>query len=461
MTDNLSKYLDGEAIERGIRYLETGRHDRPKSPVNGTAKPVNGGKFFADAVLSKASEIKPASINWLWREWLSAGKLHILAGEAGTGKTTIALSLAATVSSGGLWPDGTRAQAGNVVIWSGEDSAADTLVPRLIAAGANRDRVFFVQGIEEYSGKRAFNPAKDIEPLRRKLLEIGNVSLIIVDPIVAAIIGDSHKNAEVRQGLQPLADLAEELQATVFGITHFTKGTQGKNPTERVTGSLAFAAAARVVMVAAKVKNTPEGEPSRIFCRSKSNIGRDDGGFGYDLTQGELPGYQGIEASSVAWREPIEGTARELLSEADGEAKEEHGALKDGKDFLRDLLVENSLPVKEVEEEAREAGISWATVRRAKEALGVVSLKTGTPPRWEWVLPNNEKHEYAKCRQGAQDAHVWDVERLDQDAQHKKVEHLEHLQAGVRLAGDGDLSTLLLDSEQVEHLAQNYVEVIL
>ncbi|MCL2021543.1 MAG: AAA family ATPase [Betaproteobacteria bacterium] len=304
---------------------KVGKHD---SPVNSAPQAKPGGvvahpdkHYFSEVLLASASGIKPVPVSWLWRGWLAAGKMHILAGEAGTGKTTIAMSLAATLSSGELWPDGTQAKVGNVVIWSGEDGEEDTLVPRLMAGGADLTRVRFVTGMADQNGRRAFNPAKDMEPLRRKLLEIGDVSLIVVDPIVSAISGDSHKNAGVRQGLQPLSDLAEELGAAVLGITHFTKGSQGRNPTERVTGSLAFAAAARIVMAAAKRKDAKDGESSRIFCRSKSNLGRDDGGFGYDLIQRNLSHVE-IEASYVSWGEAVEGTAKKLLHEADLDARQ-------------------------------------------------------------------------------------------------------------------------------------------
>jgi MoxR-like ATPase len=95
-------------------------------------------------ILVNGADLKPEPIRWLWDAWLARGKLHILAGAPGQGKTTIALAFAATVTSGGRWPDGARSAAGNVLVWSGEDDPADTLLPRLMAAGADPKRVFFV-----------------------------------------------------------------------------------------------------------------------------------------------------------------------------------------------------------------------------------------------------------------------------------------------------------------------------
>ena len=116
--------------------------------------------------------------------------------------------------------------------------------------------------------------------------------MLIVDPVVSAVAGDSHNNTEVRRALQPLVDLANRIGAAVIGISHFSKGGQGSDPASRVIGSIAFTAVARVVLVAAKVKGD-DGEQRRIFARSKSNIGSDAGGFEYEINQQEImPGIQ-------------------------------------------------------------------------------------------------------------------------------------------------------------------------
>ncbi len=97
--------------------------------------------------------------------------------------------------------------------------------------------------------------------------------MIIIDPIVMAIAKDSHKNAETRRDLQPIVDLAADLKAALLGVTHFTKGTEGRSPIDRVTGSLAFGALAQVVMLAAKKQDEDDKPGVRIFMRAKSNIG--------------------------------------------------------------------------------------------------------------------------------------------------------------------------------------------
>ncbi len=229
------------------------------------------------------------------------------------------------------------------------------MVPRLTLAGADLSRVYFVHEVVEGTGRRAFDPAKDIEGLRETMAAIGGVSLLIVDPIVSAIAGDSHKNAEVRRGLQPLADLAASMNCALLGITHLSKGTAGRDPIERLTGSLAFGALARLIFITAR--NQEDG--SRLFCRAKSNIGPDGGGFAYDMHQGVLPPpHLNVHSSTVGWGAPLEGTARELLAEADA-VQEDDGhssAMQRAKEFLLEYLSKGEATAASVEVAAKAAG---------------------------------------------------------------------------------------------------------
>jgi putative DNA primase/helicase len=347
------------------------------------------GEYACCVELLRGSDVKPEAVTWLWPGWLAAGKMHILGGAPGTGKTTISLALAATVTTGGRWPDGSRSPVGNVVIWSGEDDPADTLVPRLALSGADLSRVYFIADVFDGDGRRSFDPARDMEPLRRKLAEVGDVRLLIVDPIVSAVMGDSHKNAEVRRSLQPLVDLAAVMRCALLGITHFSKGTGGRDPVERLTGSLAFGALARVVMVAAKHQEEgDDGRTVRLFIRAKSNIGPDDGGFEYDLHQAELKTHPGIFASSVLWGVRVEGAARELLATADATGDDgEGGTLADAKRFLADLLADGPMRAGEVFKDADQAGYSKRSIQRAANAIKVERHKDGMKGGWTWRLP--------------------------------------------------------------------------
>ena len=333
-----------------------------------------------------AGSLHPEPIAWLWDGWLARGKVHVLAGSPGTGKTTAALDLAAILTTGGRWPDGTRAPVGSVLIWSGEDDPKDTLVPRLIAAGANLERVHFVGSVVEVEGIRSFDPARDGDLLHHHAaLMDPPPALLLVDPIVSAVAGDSHKNAEVRRALQPLVDLALAVRCVVLGISHFTKGTAGRDPVERVTGSLAFGALARVVMAAAKLSEEEGG--GRMLARAKNNLGPDSGGFAYELEPVELADHPGVHTTRVVWGPPLEGTARELLGMAEqSDDPEERNALEDARGFLLALLADGPMPAKQIMREAHEAGHAERTIKRAKKALGIEARKAGMKDPWLWHL---------------------------------------------------------------------------
>jgi hypothetical protein len=348
--------------------------------------------------LVNGADIKPESIRWLWDGWLARGKMHLIGGQPGTGKTTIAMSFAATVSRAAStpvqWPDNTKCETGgNVVIWSGEDDPADTLIPRLRAAGADVSRVYIVKGVREGDEVRAFDPAKDIAALRAALQAAGGAALIILDPIVSAVSGDSHKNAETRRGLQPLVELARDFDAALIGVTHFSKGTGGREPVERITGSLAFGALARIVLVAANKPAKAAGERfSRMLARAKSNIGPDGGGFAYELRRVLHPENDSVLASRVEWGNALTGAARDLLADAE---QDTGGAGRDAEAFIRAMLADGPKLAKELREAATGHGLAWRTVARAKKQMGGVhvhKIQGGRHGGWEWSLVQ-ERHK--------------------------------------------------------------------
>jgi hypothetical protein len=336
--------------------------------------------------LIRAGSLTPEPIRWLWPGWLARGKLHVLAGAPGTGKTTIAMHFAACVSAGRALPSGWKPERGHILIWSGEDDPADTLVPRLITAGADLDRIRFVGEVTERGKRYPFDPARDVDKLAAAAAGIGDVAMAIVDPLVSAVSGDSHKNAEVRRGLAPLVELSASLGAALVGVTHYSKGTAGRDPLERVTGSVAFGALARIVLGTVR-QAAGDGEPlSMMLARAKSNIGPDGDGFAYAFEQTELPG--GIHASRIVWGAQVAGTARELLAEPEPDGGHSEG--QDAAGFLRALLAEGSRPAKEIFSEAKAAGFSKDAMHRAKRKIGAIASKQGMENGWAWRLPNPE-----------------------------------------------------------------------
>jgi putative DNA primase/helicase len=356
---------------------------------------ANGAESGRQSLLVVADQIKIEAVDWIWKGWLAARKFHILGGAPGTGKTTIALKVASTISTGNHWPDGSLAPKGKVVIWSGEDGIEDTLAPRLKAAGADLSNILFVGEVPDRESRRSFDPGTDMAVLLDELEMHKDLRLLILDPVVTTVTGNSNQNAEVRRALQPLVGLANRTGCSVLGITHLSKGTIGRNPVERINGSLAFGALARIVWVAAK-SDSNESQEDRILCRAKSNIGEDSGGFTYELITTEVPGAPGIEASVVNWIAPVEGQARDLLTAREGDSSEA-GALRDAMSFLAGLLSGGPLPVQAIKKEANDAGHSWITIRRASAKLGIESQKDGMRGGWKWHLDRtcSSKDEHA------------------------------------------------------------------
>jgi len=355
-------------------------HRKPLNETFSAQEPNEG------VILVKASEMNPRPIDWLWDGWIAKGKLHLIGGVAGTGKTTLSLDLASQITNGGEFPDGQRAKIGDVVMWTGEDDPEDTLTPRLMAMNANLEKLHFIRGLNDGRNIVPFNPATDMTELETRLESIRDLKLLIIDPIVAVTTGDSNNNAETRKDLTPLTQLAEKLKIAVIGITHFTKNTSGKEPIERFTGSLAFGAVARVAMVATKTKDE-EGKDTRIFLRVKSNIGRDDGGIYYSLEETKTS--TGIETSKIAWGGMVAGSGRELLAQAEEESTGE--GLKDCIEWLTETLSSREMKSKDAVKEAKDAGFTEATLRRARKKLGVISTKKGLIGEdgyWVIELPN-------------------------------------------------------------------------
>jgi len=333
-----------------------------------------------------ASAIQPQAIRWAWPGWLALGKLTILAGAGGTGKTTLTIGLAATMTSAGRWPDGEPCrERRSVVIWSSEDDPADTIVPRLIAAGADLSRVYILRGRINGLGEiEPFDPARDMDLLAAELERIGDVGMVMLDPIVSAVAGDMHRANDVRRALQGLVDLAEQYGCAVLGITHFSKGSAGNNPAERVLGSQAFGALARTVLVAAK----QEGSEQRVLARAKSNIADDSGGCSYTVEECTVG--DGITTTRVLWGERIEGSAREILADVErteADQEDHRTELDDAIDFLRELLAHGPVPTQQIKKDADGSGLSWATVRRAQKAIGAKAKKGGVKDGWSWLLP--------------------------------------------------------------------------
>jgi hypothetical protein len=314
-------------------------------------------------------DIEPQAVEWLWHNRIALGKLSLLVGQPGLGKTFLACDMAARVSRGVAFPDGSLPPFGEAAILTAEDGAADTLRPRLDAAGADVARVHHIDGIRSNDGKpRYLSLASHLPVIEEWLKAHPEVRLFVVDPISAFMgDGDSHKNAEVRAVLGPLADLAERHRLAVLGITHLTKG-QAK-AINRIIGSIAFVAAARAAWLIGEDPDTPE---RRLFLPVKNNLGK-AGGLAYRLVGED-------QATRIEWDpEPV------LISADDIDDDGERTPIEEAREWLDAQLDDKPVPSASVLKQAKADGIAERTLRRAKTELGIVSEKDGKA--WVWRLP--------------------------------------------------------------------------
>jgi len=326
----------------------------------------------AELIVQCAADVKPEPVEWLWPGRVALGKLTLIAGEAGLGKSQVSIAMAGAVTTGGEWPcaEG-RALLGDVVILSAEDGVADTIVPRLMEAGADLKRVHIINAVKDASGRRGFNLSADLDLLERKISESDNVRLIIIDPI-SSYLGpkvDSHVNAAVRAVLEPVTEMAARLRVAIVAITHPPKGT-GTTAINRFIGSIAFVAASRAAFM---VTRDADDDTRRLFLPVKNNLAPLGKGLAFRLEQRLVA--DGIVGSSVAWEtETVTITADQALQAADDRGGG-GGAGADAEEFLREALAGGAVAVIDLKADAKEAGLSWATIRRAKDRLGVVAKR--------------------------------------------------------------------------------------
>ncbi len=338
-------------------------------------------------VSTRASDITPEAVQWLWAGRLAIGKHTCIAGEPGTGKSQLSVAIIAAVTTGGEWPCGEgRPKAGSVIILSAEDGAADTIVPRLMAAGADLRRVHIVSSVIETDGKgrRSFNLQSDIELLERKIAEIGDAVLVIIDP-VSSYLGktDSHKNSEVRGVLEPFSDMADRKRVAILSVTHFSKSGAGSTmkALHRFIGSIAFTGAPRAAFA---VIDDAENEGRKLFLHAKNNLAAIPQGLAFRLEQTIVA--ENIVVSRVCWEsDPVNTTADQAMA-AEASGTGGRSAAAEAEEFLSDLLAAGPLPQKEVKAAAEGAGLAWATIRRAKDRLGIKPHKAGMDGGWLWGL---------------------------------------------------------------------------
>jgi AAA domain len=346
-----------------------------------------------ELMATRATDIKPERVEWLWGGRLAFGKHTAIGGDPGAGKSQIVCSAAAAATTGGLWPcrEGTAPDC-SVVILNAEDGAADTIVPRLMALNADLNRIHIINAVRDANGHRGVNLQHDLELLEHKVNEIGDVGLISIDPI-SSYLGkaDSHKNAEVRSVLEPLGSLAGRTKAALLSVTHFSKSGNGSGKAlHRFIGSIGFVGAPRIAFAAIEDAESPG---RYLLLHAKNNLAAPPSGLAYRLEQ-TLVTADNIVASRIVWEgQHVDISANEALA-ADN-AGADASARHEAEELLRGILAAGPVAVQTIRAEASSAGMSWSTVRRAQKQMQIRPRKAGMEDGWVWELPTSKTVEDA------------------------------------------------------------------
>jgi len=336
-------------------------------------------EVLGQLVYTRISDVQPEAVQWLWPGRIPLGELTMIVGDPGLGKSQICASLASVVTNGGRWPvDRTQAERGSILILSAEDNIRHTIRPRLDAAGADVERCHTLQAVRRIDERGnsfigSFSLAEDLAKLGVLMQEIGDVRLVIIDP-VSAYLGetDSHKNAEVRGMLAPLTTLAGDHHAAIILVSHLTK-SQSANALMRVQGSIAFAALCRAVW---GVTADKDDRQRRLFMPLKNNLGQDKTGLAYAIEPFDLPTEPPIPTSRIMWEAQLVETS---VEEAFGAAMthDERTDTDAAKELLLEVLADGRVKASDVQRIAKSGGHSLTTLGRAKRLLKVESKREG------------------------------------------------------------------------------------
>ena len=344
----------------------------------GTYGPVVA-SMAREPILTPLADVQPERVAWLWASRIPRGKLTLLDGDPDLGKSTCTLDLAARVSRGVMMPDGSPGvDAADVILLSAEDGLADTVRPRLDAAGADCRRVTALT-MNGPDGDDLPSIPGDLTALRNAITE-RRAALVVVDPLMAYLSGtvNSHRDQDVRRALAPLASVAESTGAALVVLRHNAKAAN-TNPLYRGGGSIGIIGAARSGLVVAR---DPDDESRCILAVAKGNLAPKPAALAYRIIGADNG------AGRVEWLGATAHTAAQLLATAASD--DDRSAVEQACDVLRELLGEGPLDAKQAQRQVEEAsGVSHNTVRAARIRLGVIVRREGfgRGGRWLWALP--------------------------------------------------------------------------
>lgn len=346
---------------------------------------VDASEVIGGPILQCLADIEAAAVKWLWPGRIPLGRITLLVGRPGEGKSFLTTYMAARISTGSPWPDGSECPQGSVILISAEDDPADTIRPRLDAHYADTQRVHLLSMVRriEADGKRhdVMFTLADLAALETALQALSDCRLLVVDPIGSFLGGrtDAHRDNEVRAVLAPVTKLAEKYGPAVLVVAHRRK-SGGNIADDLALGSRAFTGIARSVW---HLTRDSEDKNHRLLLPGKNNLAPEGTGLAFTIC-GEPP--------AIVWeRDPVAMTADDALIVENGDECKRPGpepeARNQAAEWLRDLLRAGPMESGKIKGEATEAGYTWRTVHRAKDELGIKPYKEQFGGSWMWKLP--------------------------------------------------------------------------
>ena len=400
--DKLSSFLRGRGGK--VRFLRW--PERYKGTTTGIDDVLAAGEVTVQEVYRWAEEapdlesipvgvsmadIEPERVEWLWDRRIPKGKVTILDGDPGKGKSTILYDLGARITAGKDLPDGQPTEKAGVLIVSREDGAADTIVPRFLAAGGDPTKARIIGASEQ------FVIPDDLDKLERAIKQ-DNVSFVAIDPVMSFLSDNINSNSDqqVRGALQPLVDIAERTGAAITLCRHMNKSSGGP-AIYRGQGSIGFIGIVRSGLV---VGEHPDREQVFVLAGQKHNLSKPPESIAYRIKSAG----PGDDTAVIEYLGISEVTAQQMNAAPQDES--ERDKLTEAREFLRNILRAGPVPTKQIKAEANEADIAWRTMERAKASLKVQAVKESESGRWMWTL-NGPPEE------GDEDREVADEHRHD------------------------------------------------
>jgi hypothetical protein len=367
---NLDDHADG-AIPRFASHS--------RSVASSASQPPASGRKPLPPVVA-LSQIVPEPLRWLSPGRLAAGKITLLDGDPGLGKSTLLCEFAARISRGDPLPGGDAAPPRPVVLMSAEDDPYDTIRPRIDAAGGDPRRVIAFATLPNDASNETLGAIPDHLYVIEEIITRTRAALLIIDPLVAFLARGHNANSDqgVRRAFHALKGLAERTGVAVVAVRHLNKSMTA-NPLYRGGGSIGIIGAARCGLLLAP---DPEDAERRILASTKDNLGLPPPSLAFRLLSSP-----GSDVARVVWEGESQWTAGQLLRES-ASGVPTHSLLADAREWLRAALADGPRSAREILREAADAGIGRNLLYTARKLEGVAIAKERIPGgRWVWSYP--------------------------------------------------------------------------